>query len=129
MKKYILFLLLFISTISYSQTRIGYSRKAIKEEFYGYKMKSGINANGVPYLEVTLVGITAVYGFDDNAVCMSCVIIPHDNANLNTLVQKYNRDYIIISPIEWMMYSSGGILRIQMKMVDSGGAYFLWTRY
>lgn len=111
-----------------AQTRIGYSYAQIKSEFSMFPMSSGINESGVFWLQVELSGCTSVYGFDDDFICTSCIIVPDDQGVLNTYVQNYNNQYVIISATEWNMYSSGGIMRIQLFYTEDGGYYFLWTR-
>jgi hypothetical protein len=128
MKKLIIILFLLIGISSYSQTRLGYSYSQIKNEFSLYPCSTGINEWGVFWLQVELDGCTVVYGFDDSYICNSSIIIPDNQGMLNTYVQNYNNQYVIISQTEWNMYSSGGILRIQLFYTEDGGYYFLWTR-
>lgn len=129
MRKIILisaFLLSFI--LSNAQARLGYSYQQIRREFAGYTMNTGYNKQNIFYLEVALKGCTAVYGFDKNLTCVSTVIGPDNNYWLNTYVQKYNDEYVIISAREWRMYSNAGILRIELLYLNTGEPYFLWTK-
>ena len=54
-------------------------------------------------------------------------VIPDNQGALNFYVELYNKQYVIVSPTKWKMYSKGGIANIQLIYPDSDGYCFIWT--
>lgn len=99
MKKLLILLLLFMTTVVYSQTRIGFSKEEISMEF---KNHDKIFYDSVkPYLVVEFHFGSFAYFFNDQMICDYCLLRPANQKFLEFLVEKYNDEYRIIKEDQW----------------------------
>ena len=64
--------------------------------------------------------IISYYYFDKDGWCDLCYIQMKNNGSLNNYVEKFNKQYVIVSNTEWKLYSTNGILSCKlMKIGDS----------
>ena len=120
--------MLLLIKVAYSQARLGSSATEIKNEFWETKhnLKSGYTDDGIYYISIWTERATVFYYFNEDKVCILCMIIPDNQGALNFYVELYNKQYVIVSSTEWKMYSNGGIAEISLIFPDDGGYYFLW---
>lgn len=127
MKKYLLTLLLFlISFISFSQSRIGFSEREIRNEFSSETFKVAFTDKGVKYIYFTGDYLTAMYFLNSDNVCTHCIAIPNSVGTLNGLVQLYNKEYVIINDTNWKYYTGAVIIYITLTEVN-GVPTFVYT--
>lgn len=129
MKKIILTILFAItSCIVFGQARVGSTATYIKSEFSEsiYDLKSGLTKEGDYYILIKTERASVLYNFDSDKVCTSSIIVPDDDGALNFYVEMYNKEYVILSPTSWKMYSSQGISDIELIYPEGGGTFFLW---
>lgn len=129
MKKTILTIMFSItSCILFGQARNGNSAADISAEFSEriYDLKSGLTKDGDYYILIKTERASVLYNFDSDKVCTTTVIVPENDGALNFYVEMYNKQYVIISPTSWKMYSSQGILDIELVYPEGGGTYFIW---
>jgi hypothetical protein len=121
----ILFIL--VCTYTFAQARIGSSATEIKNVFWEshYNLKSGYDNDGDYFITIEIEKATVAYYFDLDKICSRTVIFPDNQGALNFYVELYNKQYVIVSPTEWKMYSSGGIANIKLIFTDDG-YFFIW---
>ena len=66
-----------------------------------------------------------IFGKESDWKCYMTIVIPDNQTALNVLVERYNREYVIISETEWKMYGNNGIMKISLIFAEEGGYYFL----
>ena len=117
-----------ISLSSFSQVRLGLSAKDIDTEFSDskYKKVSGSRDDGNYSIQVDLTFARVIYMFDEKKLCTSTLIIPFDSVALHSIIEIYNKNFVIISDTKWKMYKGGSIYNISLEQHDLAGAYFLW---
>ncbi|MBX7242594.1 MAG: hypothetical protein K1X92_12705, partial [Bacteroidia bacterium] len=127
--KHIILILVLIFCINYTrgQARIGDTEWEIRDEFSEKTFKSGTDSDGDKWISMETSISTVRYYF--NALhewqCYLTMIIPDNQAALNYLVEKYNKEYVIISETSWKMYGNNGIMKINLIFAEEGGYYFL----
>jgi hypothetical protein len=117
MKNIIILILLIVSTISYSQSRIGYSKARIEAEYnnYHYSRSSGyIKETGVSYVTVYISAETYIKYLFKEDKCFRTILNTTDRGLLHSKVEELNNKYTIISDIEWKCYFSTGVMTIKL---------------
>ncbi len=120
---------MFIVHTASAQARIGYTSTEIRTEFSDskYNLTSGY-LDGNLYIAIYVPNLAYVYYFfDSNYTCYGTSIKPESQAALNTFIEFYNKEYVIIDSTHWKMYSTSGVLKIALDMKSSGN-YITWTR-
>lgn len=128
MKKILLILGFLASTfISFSQSRLGYTEAEIKSDLYLWTFQSAYTNDDSTYYiySETPDNYVVAYYFNSSGICNFCKLYTSDNATLNTFVQKYNNQYVIISDTKWKMYNSNGVMNIELIFKD-GFSYFIY---
>lgn len=128
MKKIIfLVFLLFLTGVSKSQSRIGYSERQIRQEFTNLKFEQGYTEDGIKYISTVGERLMIIHYFDKNGFSVMCSATPIDVGMLNFLAEKYNKNYVIINERKWKYYDQGGqILNIELVEI-SGLLTFVYT--
>ena len=129
MKKIILtFIFAVTSYIVFGQARLGVSEAEIKTEFSNsrYKLTSDYNEDGIYYITIETERAMVSYLFNSDKICKASFILPNNDGALNFYVEMYNKEYVILSPTSWKVYSSQGISDIQLIYPEGGGTFFLW---
>lgn len=129
MKKIFLIITLLFAVISgFSQVRIGYSAEEIKEEFTG--TEEGIDVrytdDGKIYYVRDFPSVKFIYLFNEDKICHTCVVVPLTEGALNTLVENYNKNFVIISDTKWKWYNENGIAEIELVFDAKLGTHFIW---
>lgn len=127
-----LLLLIVFGTINFQllgQARLGSKASDIRKEFSDpkYNLKSEYK-DGTLFIQINIeeLDMDVVYLCGSDEICNATAIIPKTQRALNTLVELYNKEYVIISKTEWKMYSKNGISKVKLYFVDDG-YYILWT--
>lgn len=119
--KYILvcFLLLFGHNVI-SQSRIGFTESEIRKEFYDIKFTVKYSdGSNTRYIIGQTESTVRYYYFNAEGRCYTCYIKPKNQGTLNTMVEQYNKMYVIVSDTEWKMYlEGGGIIRCKLLLLD-----------
>jgi len=121
--------MLLITSASFSQARLNTSLADIRAEFTEsrYSLDSGYDSDGDLYIRIFTQRATVLYYFNKQRICYMTIIVPDDQGALNYYAELYNRQYVIISPTKWRMYSEHGIAEIELIYPEEGGFYFAWT--
>jgi len=110
-----------------AQARLGVSFAEIKAEFsdpvFNFRTKFDDDGELLVYIDTDRA--TVLYDFDDEKYCVATGIFPDNQGALNTFVEHYNNQYVIISNTEWKMYSANGISNIKLHFTDTG-YFFVW---
>lgn len=127
MKRYlILLVLLAMVTPVFSQARLGRNIFAIKSEYSEYTVtEQKLEDNDMLLIEFPRTFVKHV--FDDGGSCILSLIIPKDSPAVQYYVEKYNKELVIISPIEWRFYAGGAIAQIKLITTDDNSIMFLWS--
>jgi hypothetical protein len=125
--KITLFALLFIAVFDcFSQARLGSTRSEIYTEFNHYNPQFESNDGGQPYMHFQMERAIVMHYFDENNICVLTAIATNSQGDLNFFVELYNKQYVIISPKQWKMYSeNGNIATIELK-TNNGTTFFIW---
>jgi hypothetical protein len=121
MKKLIL-LAMFIACLSQTnaQSRIGLTFAEIKSDFPYYSFTVSTLSDGSLCYSTYFSCGRFVYFFKEyGGVCVSCAYYIDTYACVNSLVEKYNSKYVIVSDVEWKAYVEGG--NISIKLTDYDG--------
>jgi hypothetical protein len=115
---------LFLSNIN-GQSRIGYTENEIRyKEFPNETFTSGNLKDGSRWISWGTERQENTYYFNDKGVCNLFILTPKYQIVLNGLVEKYNKEYVIVDDTHWKMYSSNGIIKISLIYPKEGG-YFI----
>ena len=119
----------FISTITFSQSRLNYSADEIRQEFSSsqYNLKSSYDKDGNYFISILTGNSTIYYYFNANKICKLTFIVPDNQGALNAYVETYNNRYVIISPTQWKMYTNNGVAEVKLVYNVNGGYYFMWN--
>jgi hypothetical protein len=128
MKKFLIAVsVILFTTYVHGQARLGASVSEIKEEFHDEKFTSGNDSDGDFYLAAEFERANVVYYFRNKQErCYITIINPKTQGDLNFYVEMYNKQYTIISPTEWRMYSANGYANVELKFNEEY-TYFIWT--
>lgn len=130
MKKSLISALLTIGLVSctFAQARINSTFSELKEEFkYGYEMTIEETDNGTVYLTAVFEDRSVMYMFDEKMYCNISIIVPHSSGLVQAIIERYNKEYTIISPKQWRYYSEGLYSNITYEYRE-GLDVFVWYR-
>lgn len=117
-------LLFILTTFAFGQARVRWKEQAIRNDFPARTFDHGYTDKGVKWISFDKEIASTIYYFDDNGTCNLCAVFPHTQKILNGLVEKYNKEYVIVSDTKWKMYSGNGNMYIELKLKDEG-YYFI----
>lgn len=106
-----------------AQARLGYTESEIKAAFPKEEFKSGFTEDYQPYIYFENQNIICFYYFNDEKTSFFCKIFPLYKSTLNYLVEKYNKEFVIISDTHWKYYTENGIIYVDL-VFENGIAYF-----
>lgn len=104
-----------------AQARLGSTESQIRKDFSDRYFERGTANDGTKYIYWSDESMIVAYYLDSKNVCQSCAIFPKKQGTLNYLVEKYNKNYVIVSETQWKMYSDNGIMNIEL-VFDNGNA-------
>ena len=125
MKKLLLILML-VPLFGISQARLGSTRNEIYSEFAELIPSFSQNADGVEYLIINIGNLMVLHYFNDNNICKTSVIYPETQGSLNALVESYNKQYVILGPKTWRMYTNNGEYADVNLVTANGVTFFVW---
>ena len=130
MKKLLLPIVLLWSFTTYGQARFNYTEAQIRadKDLAKNKFTNETTTQGYPYLQMESDRLFAAYYFDDNHLSWKTIVVPKTDVMLSTIVEFYNKNYVIVSAIKWLQYTPNGILQAEL-LTDDGVQYFEWTKY
>lgn len=124
---------LYLPLASHAQCRLGSTAAEIVAEFWQENFTTGqittpwYQEDGSVvrnYITFKNEDITCAYYLDQDNICKACMVIPQTQGMLNSMVERYNKQYVIISDEEWKAYSQNGYFQIQLKFGDNQ-AFFI----
>lgn len=130
MKKLLLLCSLLLSTISFSQARLGYTYNEIRTEYgtkYQYEYITGYDEKLGKYLQISLPVGTAFYYFNSDNKCYITSVVPATKGDLHFYIQKFNDEYVIVDGNNWLMYTNGEKIGIELDYTENG--YFFLFYY
>lgn len=121
MKKLLLLLFFTLTVfISNSQSRLGYTEYQIKQDFSNKTFKTNYTEAGVKYVYFDDGEILAMYFFDEDGICNLCSALPLTSGVLNYMVERFNKEYVIIDDTKWKYYTGSNVI-IYIQLVDVSG--------
>jgi hypothetical protein len=127
MKKIVFAIFFFAALSCFSQARLGSTRSEIYKEFSEYNPQFESNEGGQPYMHFQLGRAVVMHYFDEENICALTAIAPNDQGDLNYFVELYNRQYVIIGPKQWKMYSENGTIATIELITNNGTTFFIWN--
>lgn len=126
-----LFILAFslLTLSAHSQARLGSTIGEIYSEFKDDGITIGNTDEGDKYAFMVLGNYLVTYFFfDKSPTCNATFIEPKTQGSLNSLVEIYNKQYVIVDNNTWKMYSqNGNVANITLFIPANGKATFLWS--
>jgi hypothetical protein len=122
MKRLLLMALMLLGSVCYGQVRLGYNKYAIMREFPDRPWQLDEKS-----LYFTNESVTMHYFFDEDNTCMFIGLGVLKPRLLNSYVEEYNREAVILDDYHWKYYGDNGtMIYITLRQVD-GIMTFLYT--
>jgi hypothetical protein len=127
MKRYlILLVLLAMATSVFSQARLGRSIFEIKSEYTEYSVtEQRLENNDMLLIDLSRAYVKHV--FDDQGDCILSMIVPKNTIDVQYYVERYNKELVIMSPIEWRFYVGNAIAKVSLETTNDNSIVFIWT--
>ena len=120
MRYIFIFFILFQSLLGHSQFFVGDSKENVKSalkstniEFTESNLNDTISRISVLYENEYQM----IWVFDINDKVINQTLIPEMENGVNEFVKWFNKDFVVISDIEWRNYTNGRIYKIQLKYI------------
>jgi hypothetical protein len=132
MKKLLLIIcILSVSAFARSQSRLGYSLDSLKAEFSSWRYHAKITKNERNItLEILTTVSRVLYICDpETEICQITIIYPYSQEVRESIANKYNQRYKIISPTQWRAAEDECIIyKIELQReVETDNICFIWT--
>lgn len=116
MKKLLFKLILLISITGNAQAHLGNTLEEIKKLHPEKTFEIDYTTSGQKYASADMTYGTFSYYFNkETGRSEYCMQIPNNMIALNTQVEIYNRNYVIVSETSWKGYvDGGGIIKIEL---------------
>ena len=124
MKTIFTILIIFLTTFSFSQARLGYTFSEISKEF-----SKEVISHGYPerqFLLVELAIADVYYVFDNSFVCTEVLVSPANAYCLQYFLNKYNQDYFKMNENTWINISDGVNTYVDILQAADGSYFFKW---
>lgn len=128
MKKLVIMLvLLSIVAPAFSQARLGRNFYEVNQEYAeNYSVtKDKFEGNNVLTIEMNKAFIKHL--FDSNNNCILSMIVPKSTIDVQYYVERYNKELVIMSPIEWRFYVGNAIAKVSLETTNDNSIVFIWT--
>ena len=128
MKKLVIMLvLLSIVAPAFSQARLGRNFYKVYQEYAeNYSVtKDKFEGNNVLIIEMSKAFIKHL--FDSNNNCILSMIVPKNTIDVQYYVERYNKELVIMSPIEWRFYVGNAIAKVSLETTNDNSIVFIWT--
>jgi len=128
MKKLVIMLvLLSIVAPAFSQARLGRNFYEVNQEYAeNYSVtKDKFEGNNVLTIEMNNAFIKHL--FDSNNNCILSMIVPKNTIDVQYYVERYNKELVIMSPIEWRFYVGNAIAKVSLETTNDNSIVFIWT--
>lgn len=128
MKKLVIMLvLLSIVAPAFSQARLGRNFYEVYQEYAeNYSVtKDKFEGNNVLTIEMNNAFIKHL--FDSNNNCILSMIVPKNTIDVQYYVERYNKELVIMSPIEWRFYVGNAIAKVSLETTNDNSIVFIWT--
>jgi hypothetical protein len=129
MKRLFIIVLSLFTLSANSQARLGSTIGDIYSEFKDDGITVGTTDDGDKYAAMLLGNYLVTYFFfDKSQTCNATFIEPKTQGSLNSLVEIYNKQYVIVNNNSWRMYSqNGNVANITLFIPENGKATFMWS--
>jgi len=129
MKKILFFVLISVSFQTSAQcVRRNSTESEIRSECGYQNYKINFTDSGIRYLSFTNDEGTINHYFNEDGYAYVVIFFPANQGKLNTYVEKYNNQYVIVSDSQWKMYNNNGIMKIELIFAEDGGYYFIYSK-
>lgn len=125
MKKIIILFIVLccVSIFGFSQSRLGFTEDSIRKEYYLKDFTVVVATDSSRrFIAWQDDDIISYYYFDKEGLCDLCYVQMKNNGVLNGYVERFNKQYVIVSNTEWKLYSDNGI--IICKLLKLGGKMY-----
>jgi hypothetical protein len=115
-----------MASTSHAQSRLGYSKLEILEEFREYNPEFERNENGTNSIHFKMDRAVVFQYLNENGICDMSVIVPRSDNDLNFFVQMYNELYVNINDRNWKMYLENGTISSIELVHHNDLTFFVW---
>jgi hypothetical protein len=124
--KFLFLLSILMASTSYAQSRLGYSKLEILEEFREYNPEFEIKENGTNSIHFKMDRAVVFQYLNEKEICDMSVIAPRSDNDLNFFVEMYNELYVNIDDRNWKMYSENGTISSIELVHHNDLTFFVW---
>lgn len=115
-----------VTSQSNAQSRLGFSKKEILEEFEKYNPEFEMKDDGRNYVHFGMDRAVVFQYFNENDLCDMSIIVPRESDDLNFFVQLYNEQYVVLNDRNWKMYSENDTIASIELVHHDGLTFFVW---
>ena len=126
MKKICFLIIILVPLVVKSQALLGFSIEDIKANFSENSFEKIISDNGRLMYRTEFEHGDFIYVFDkETLLSNTCMLFPNNLANLNALVELYNKEYVVVSDSSWKAYlDNGTIMKVELIFDTKNKIYF-----
>ena len=124
MKSILLFIL--IPFYSYSQGVVGLTLSELKQSYPGQVYERTEIETGTVYSTKFPYCVASYFFRTGTDVIEFTMVFPDGTTKLSGMIEKYNREYVIISKTEWRAYINGSTMEIKLEMNENGMYSFIY---
>ncbi|NLR58158.1 hypothetical protein HGH93_08620 [Chitinophaga polysaccharea] len=126
--KILLIILFCLSTHScFSQFYLGYTENEVRDQIEASSPHKQIKKNFILQGGFSLIweesNWTSVVYFNNKNISDLYVLIPNDANVLNYLIERFNKDFYIVSDTYWRRYSNGKVYKIELVYSKTARQY------
>ena len=114
-----------ISTIGNSQVRMATPKEDIKKEFSYLKIEDHIITDSVDAITFQTRNSAVTHLFDEEGLSYCAFLTPFGDEELKYYIERYNREYIVISPTQWRVYYKDQYVDITLTEANNT-SLFIW---
>ena len=117
--------LLFLPMLSSGQAMVGFDRQHIENELSQKTFVADRTKGGKKYIKADFGYAVFYYYFNSDGISDVCCAVPASQRAVNTMVEWYNKDYVITGKKSWNAYLSGdAIMHITLNYDAETDTYY-----
>jgi hypothetical protein len=125
MKHLLLLLTLVVSLCANSQVRIASPKEQIKAEFGYLYIEDHMVSDSVDAITFQTRKSVVTHLFNEAGISYCAFLTPLGDAELKYYIERYNSQYIVLSPTQWRLYANDQYVDITLTTSNSKHL-FIW---
>lgn len=128
-KKLLILFLLAMPWPSQAQSLFGYSPTELREKWPGvqWEYEKWGKENSLLMMSFSQERLRVSYFFDNSNKSIVTTITPLTQGELQSIVEIYNKRYVIVDGYTWRFYDEGSIYLCKLNHIKDDKYYFMWT--